>query len=379
MFSVALLIAAAPVAVRWEPLWVAIPGRVGAPEITVPFEPRVPGEQPVVRLAAVGDAGTGDAAERSVAETMAQTGASDPFDALLLLGDNVYPSGDPSRLDAAVFEPFGPVLDAGAELLAVLGNHDVEAGHGPAQAAALGMPHSWYTAEVGPALVIALDTNQVGSTEQRAWLERTLASSDAAWVIVIMHHPPFSAGYHGSTATVREEWVPLFERYGVDLVLTGHDHDYQRSAPIGGITYVVSGGGASPRPTGRAEFTAYSASGLHFVDVAVWEDRIEVQAISPSGVFDTFALPAVIEAGETFAGVAPFTSAMGEDLDLDGPERALEMVAWGLGIWVSARTANRFGWLPTRGRLPQVIIAVSGLGLLVATAGASTAIVLTAA
>lgn len=65
---------------------------------------------------------------------------SDPFDALLLLGDNVYPAGDPAQLDAAVFDPFSATLDAGAQLLPVLGNHDVQDNNGDDQARALGMP-----------------------------------------------------------------------------------------------------------------------------------------------------------------------------------------------------------------------------------------------
>lgn len=257
------------------------------PETTSTTEPPSPTVvEPVVRIAVLGDVGTGDEKEWATAESAAKAGAADPFDALILLGDNVYPNGDPGRLDATVFEPFAPLLDDGAKLLPVLGNHDVKDGHGDAQVARLGMPGRWYATRVGPVLVVSLDSTRVEDEAQTAWLEATLAGATSNFVIVSMHHPAYSAGHHGSTGKVQRHWVPLFEEYGVDLALAGHDHDYQRSRPIDGIVYVVSGGAAKLRPTGTAEFTAYSASVLHFVALDVYRDRIELTAIGHDGAFD---------------------------------------------------------------------------------------------
>ena len=73
---------------------------------------------------------------------------------------------------------------------------------------------------------------------------------------------------------------PLFERYGVQLVLSGHDHDYQRSVPQNGVTYVVSGAAAGTRRTGEASFTATSFSWHHFVDIAVYPDHLLLRAIN---------------------------------------------------------------------------------------------------
>jgi len=73
-------------------------------------------------------------------------------------------------------------------------------------------------------------------------------------------------------------------------VLAGHDHDYQRSVPDDGITYVVSGGGAKLRPTGADEFTIVSASELHFLDITINAASIDVVAIGITGVLDTFTL-----------------------------------------------------------------------------------------
>ena len=234
----------------------------------------------------MGDVGTGDDNEWATAEAAAKAGAVDPFDALVLLGDNVYPDGDPDRLDATVFQPFKWLLDDGARLLPVLGNHDVRDGNGDAQVARLGMPGRWYATRVGPALVVSLDSNRVEDEAQLEWLEATLAAATSDFVIVSMHHPAYSAGQHGSTGDVQRHWVPLFEKYDVDLALAGHDHDYQRSHPIDGVVYVVSGGAAKLRPTGSADFTAYSASVLHFVVLDVYRSRIELTAIGHNGVID---------------------------------------------------------------------------------------------
>jgi hypothetical protein len=73
----------------------------------------------------------------------------------------------------------------------------------------------------------------------------------------------------------------VFERYGVQLVLSGHDHDYQRSRPIEGITYVVSGAASGTRRTGEETFTAVSWSWLHFVELGVFPDRLVVRSVSP--------------------------------------------------------------------------------------------------
>jgi hypothetical protein len=85
----------------------------------------------------------------------------------------------------------------------------------------------------------------------------------------------------------------VYERAGVDLVLAGHDHDYQRTTPQGGVTYVVTGGAATHRPTGRADITVTAASTYHFVELVAYPDRLEVRAVAQDGrIIDAFALPA---------------------------------------------------------------------------------------
>jgi 3',5'-cyclic AMP phosphodiesterase CpdA len=192
-----------------------------------------------------------------------------------------------------VFEPFGPLLDAGTELFAILGNHDVSRGTGEAQLEALGMPSRWYAVERGDLLGIALDSTMPDDPEQLAWLEETLASSTATWKLVGLHHPPYSSGFHGSHHEVRDAFVPLFERYGVQVVFSGHEHDYQRSDPIDGVTYIVTGAGSRTRRTGVDDFTAVAYSTHHFVDLNVFDDHLLIRAIDQDGEqFDEVVVPA---------------------------------------------------------------------------------------
>lgn len=339
----------------------SLPGRIGLPESTVPVEARPSDDRPLVRIAAVGDVGTGEADEIAVANRMADIGDHDPFDGLVLLGDNVYPDGDPSRLGAAVFEPFGRVLNAGANLLPVLGNHDEP--FAEEQVTALGMPGRWYASTVGDVLFVGLDSTDAENPAQLAWLDATLATNSTRWVIAAMHHPPFSAGVHGSNEDTRDSFVPLFERYGVDLVLAGHDHDYQRSVPIGGITYVVSGAGSKVRATGSASFTAASAAVLHFVDIGVWSDRLEVTAISFEGAFDR-----VVISGNQEPGVSSASFATGGIFE-DEPSTGVRMAGIGAAFWAVVLCA---GWLLPKtslGRAGRVLVVASTASMLTVLGG----------
>jgi predicted phosphodiesterase len=251
-------------------------------------------DTPSVRIAVAGDTGTGDAAQAATVREMVDQSSEGPaYDAVVLLGDLVYEEGDVDMVDTAVTEPFAPLTDKGTELVPVLGNHDYESGEQDQILSALGRHRSWYVDRVGPVRIIALDSERADDDNQQAWLDQVLATPQppGTWTIAAMHHPAYSAGEHGSTESVQENWEPLFAEHHVPLVLAGHDHDYQRSKPLNGVTYVVSGAGAKLRETGREEFTAVSASVLHYLDLLVYEDRLEARAIDQSGrLVDRFTL-----------------------------------------------------------------------------------------
>jgi 3',5'-cyclic AMP phosphodiesterase CpdA len=250
-------------------------------------------DTPLVRIATAGDTGTGDAAQRATADRIVQETRGEPYDALLLLGDLIYEDGDAAEVDSKVLEPFKEVTGAGTQLLPVLGNHDYVSGEQQEILTALGRRRPWYAERIGPVRVVVLDSNRVDDPGQTAWLRETLSQDQPpqTWTVVAMHHPPYSAGDHGSTLDVQQAWSPLFAEYDVPLVLAGHDHDYQRSVPLDGVTYVVSGAGAKLRATGTKDFTEVSASTRHFVDLLFYDDRLVGRAIDQSGrLVDAFTI-----------------------------------------------------------------------------------------
>lgn len=266
--------------------------RVGGPSQTWQVVALPTAAQPELRVALVGDVGDGGDHAHAVAAAIAEQSKVDRYDILMLLGDNVYPSGDPTRIQATVLEPFSGVLEGGTDLFVVLGNHDETNHAGDAQLKALGMPGRWYAVERGDMLGIALDSTDPTNPEQLAWLEETLAGSDARWKLVGLHHPPYSSGMHGSNETSREVFAPLFERYGVQVVFAGHEHDYQRTDPINGVTYIVSGAGSRTRRTGIDDYTAVAYSTHHYVDMNVYDDHILLRAIDQDGEqFDEAVIP----------------------------------------------------------------------------------------
>lgn len=206
----------------------------------------------VTRIAVAGDTGTGPGSPiEDTVRAMVDQGRHRGYDGLVLLGDLIYPDGDADRTTSRIVDVFAPLTRSGTRLVPVLGNHDYMSDEQSAILAELDRARTWYVDRVGNVRLVVLDTEQVDDLAQAAWLEETLGSpTGAAWTVVAMHKPAYSAGAHGSDEDIQRQWVPLFERYDVPLVLAGHDHDYQRSRPIDGVTYVVSGRSDAPRDRG---------------------------------------------------------------------------------------------------------------------------------
>lgn len=174
-----------------------------------------------------------------------------------------------------------------------LGNHERNADH-YYQFFSLPGNERWYSFTFGNALFVALDSNgefQLES-EQTRWLEQTLATSHATWKFVYLHHPPYSSGNHGDSLNIRKAWSPLFEKYRVDIVFTGHDHLYERTYPIrdgkrddaNGVTYIVTGGGGAPLyPVLRSDWTAYAQSINNYQIVQVEGKRLRLETWDHQG------------------------------------------------------------------------------------------------
>jgi acid phosphatase type 7 len=112
--------------------------------------------------------------------------------------------------------------------------------------------------------------------------------------VVVGHTPPYASGRYGGDRRIREDIVPILERRGVDLALFGHEHHYERTVPIRGVTYVITGGGGrGTRWVGSSEFTAFAEQVAHFVFLEATADELVGYAIDGVGQeFDTFALRA---------------------------------------------------------------------------------------
>lgn len=158
---------------------------------------------------------------------------------------------------------------------------------------ALPEPEDYYSFKYGNAHFIVLNTEMDMGGLQRDWLirELTMARNDTSvdWIFVTLHRPPYTSGLYDPDPNIQKHWCPLFEEYGVDIVLAGHDHIYERTSKIRGVTYIVSGGGGAPLyDVGKSTWTMYSEKTYHFCLIHIMGKRLHLRAIKPNGVvFDS--------------------------------------------------------------------------------------------
>jgi hypothetical protein len=271
-----------------------------------------------VRFVAFGDSGVGSAEQRQLGALI----ATDAFDLSLHGGDVAYGSqdttggGDYRQFEDWVFGVYGSWMRS-RPFFPAIGNHDDEVRSAapyrdvfvlPENGASIEYPdhaERFYSFDHGPVHFVALDTELAFADPARraaqiAWLRADLASTSQPWRVVYLHRPPYSAGTgHGSDLAVRQAFAPIFEEHGVQLVISAHEHNYERTTPIreysqtgGGVTYVVSGGGgARLYAAGQAWWTAASASVHHYVRATAGDCVMSLQAVRIDGaVFDSFEL-----------------------------------------------------------------------------------------
>ena len=196
-------------------------------------------------VAVIGDFGSGTDDERRVANLVARAHPA----AIVTTGDNVY---DDQGYAALVGSYYGPWVSSG-HVIPAAGNHDHAVGISAFDDYFPGLNgRHVYSAGAGGIRFFILDSttalaSAAALARQRAWLERSLKNSPARWKVVVLHHPPFSSGEaHGPSRTLR--WP--FGAWGADLVLSGHEHNYERLV-ADGSTFVVDGsGGKTLRPLG---------------------------------------------------------------------------------------------------------------------------------
>ena len=216
---------------------------------------RLPLKDGSLRFMVMGDTGTGDNGQYETAREMAALRQQFPFEFVVMVGDNIYGSDSAADYKKKFETPYKPLLDAGVKFYASLGNHD-----NPNQAsyALFNMGgQRYYTFRASPGGVsklthggvrfFAIDSNYL-KKDQLDWLDKELGSSGSDWKICFFHHPLYSSGKtHGSALETRATLEPIFMKNGVSVVLTGHDHIYERIKLEQGIQHFVIGSGGSLR------------------------------------------------------------------------------------------------------------------------------------
>jgi len=246
-----------------------------------------PGAARPLRLWAIGDSGEASAGQADVRDAYLADAAGAPTDVWLLLGDNAYETGTDGEYTAGLFTPYAEILRS-TSAWTVYGNHDSYS----SDAATLTGPYfdsfslprlgqaggvasgteAYYSFDWGSLHAVVLDTaeSSLGSASPMlSWLEADLAANRRPWTLAALHHPPYTKGSHdsddpadsdGRMIAARENVLPILEAHGVDLVLSGHSHVYERSFLLDGhygdsttldpSTMVLDGGDGDPAGDG---------------------------------------------------------------------------------------------------------------------------------
>ncbi|MDB6030278.1 MAG: hypothetical protein JWM16_616 [Verrucomicrobiales bacterium] len=219
------------------------------------------GKPQPVRVWVVGDPGTRKKAERDVRDAYYRWNGDHPTDFWLMLGDNAYTAGRDIEYQGAIFDIFGAMLRKSV-LWPCLGNHDagtaispVQAGiyydifSLPAQAQAGGVmsgSEAYYSFDYANIHVVCLDSADSDWSKNGLmlhWLKTDLEANKQDWLFAFCHHPPYTKGSHDSDndrdsearmKQMRENVLPILEEHGLDLMLAGHSHAYERSYLLDG-------------------------------------------------------------------------------------------------------------------------------------------------
>jgi len=311
----------------WRSLAVAVPVLVLWGVLVM----RTGAQEPEVRMAFIGDGGTGDSNQAAVRDQILRFLPR----YLFLLGDNIYSDGRAAYIRPRFYDVYQPLLLRGVIIHSALGNHDVQdCGIGraeplPANGDAYRRDSSCYVGEhlgyapfgypaqnryysvvsdPGPTPLVevfVLDSNTLAGTQSKTplrpdqpqleWLDRALGASRARWKLLAMHHPPHSPtaknGFMGfgdgrvPEVALKNQLDPILARHPVDAVMAAHNHFYARMFPQAGVRYFVSGGGGR-RTYGFQPAPGYLAGGgayLHMLYVRLTRDRFEYFVVDSKG------------------------------------------------------------------------------------------------
>jgi len=231
----------------------------GDSEMYIKTSPEV-GTKKFVRAWILGDAGTGNQNQLNVRNRYynyveSTPNATNQTDMMLFLGDNAYNSGTDSEYQTAMFNVYSDMLKKSVSW-STLGNHDGYSATSSTQSGpyydifslpkygeAGGIPsgtEAYYSFDYANIHFIVLESYTLhNSTTQMDWCRSDIQATSQDWIVAIFHHPPYTKGSHNSDTEnqlrkMRENFLPILESNGVDLILSGHSHSYERSYFING-------------------------------------------------------------------------------------------------------------------------------------------------
>lgn len=328
------------------------------------------GSNDPVRLWVLGDFGTGSDRQKQGLDAFKAASQNRRPDLWLWLGDNAYSFGNDDEYQKWVFNYYPDYL-RNLPFYSTPGNHDYHDDNNdynvpyyaltthPKQGEAGGTPSgtaSYYSVDYGSVHIVSMDSfgNEAGKYRiwdttgtQIQWLKRDLAANKRPWTIIMFHHPPYTQGSRNADTEQdlilnRERLTPIFERYNVDLVVSGHSHVYERtyqmrghrglsttfdkklyavdtttgrydgsanSCPIvqknGSLVYIVNGSGGAN--TGRSPNYPHKAMVYSYTDeggsmlIDASDNRLDAQWVAPSGVLDRFTMLKNVNRRQTYA------------------------------------------------------------------------------
>ena len=288
---IALLLICVAVPVAWN----IINRLKGTPGPATIYSPDPKTEPPVqlpnadgsLKFLAFGDSGTGTRWQYETGAQMAKTREKFPFELALLTGDNLYGVERPQDFANKFEKPYKALLDAGVKFYAALGNHDDRNQRFYKLYNMEAKEYYSFKAPKQNVRFFALETTYPGP-EQIRWIEEELKGSVEDWKIVYMHHPLYSSGgRHGSDTALSDTLEPLFVKYNVSVVLTGHDHFYERIKPQKGIAHFVLGSAGKLAPGDIVPNSPLTARGYDgdysFLVGEIVGDQLYFRAITRTG------------------------------------------------------------------------------------------------
>lgn len=255
------------------------------PTANSPLKLSLPRKDGSVKFVIIGDTGTGSEKQHELGDVLLKYHTVFPYEFVLLLGDNLYGGESAKDYKAKFSDVYQELLTQKVKFYASLGNHDE-----PAQRFYKDFNmdgKEYYRFTKGDVAFYALNSNYMDE-KQLKWLQDELSKDTSKWKITFHHHPPYSSGgKHGSDTALRKVVEPIFLRYGVNVVLAGHDHFYERIKPQKGIYYFVSGAGGKLRPGDVKDNSPltdkYYDRDMSFMLAEIVDDQFYFQVINRTG------------------------------------------------------------------------------------------------